>query len=165
MRLLVSDKNILLDWEAAGRLPTLFGWGATLVVPDVLFAQELTSRAERLTELGLQVLELDEWGVQRVAALAERYRGPSRIDLFALALAERQACVLLTGDKALRSAATSENVEVHGTLWLGERMVEAGVLDVEGLRVAFEAMCGRGRRLPQAEIDALLTRLSPPPRP
>ena len=65
MRLLVSDKNILLDWEAAGRLPTLFGWGATLVVPDVLFAQELTSRAERLTELGLQVLELDERGVQK----------------------------------------------------------------------------------------------------
>ena len=45
MRLLVSDKNILMDWEAAGRLPTLFGWGATLVVPDVLFVQELGSRA------------------------------------------------------------------------------------------------------------------------
>lgn len=165
MRLLVSDKNILMDWEAAGRLPTLFAWGATLVVPDVLFAQELGSRAALLTALGLQVLELDERGVDRVAMLAQRYRGPSRIDLFALALAERQACALLTGDKALRSAATSENVEVHGSVWLGERMVEAGVLDVEELREAFEVMCRRGRRLPQAEIHSLLTRLSPPPRP
>lgn len=165
MRLLVSDKNILMDWEAAGRLPTLFGWGATLVVPDVLFAQELTSRAARLTELGLQVLELDERGVHRVAMLAQRYRGPSRVDLFALALAELQACPLLTGDRALRSAATSENVEVHGSLWMAERMVEAGALDVEELREAFEAMRCGGRRLPQAEIDALLTRLSPPPRP
>lgn len=165
MRLLVSDKNILMDWEAAGRLQTLFGWGATLVVPDVLFAQELGSRAARLTQLGLQVLELDERGVQRVAALAQRHRGPSRIDLFALALAERQACPLLTGDKALRLAATREGVEVHGTLWLAEEMFKAGVVDVPALKAAFEEMLRRGRRLPVADVEALLTRLSPPPHP
>jgi hypothetical protein len=79
VRLLVSDKNILMDWEAAGRLPTLFGWGATLVVPDVLFVQELASRADRLTALGLQVLELDERGVRRVVELAQRHRGPSSL--------------------------------------------------------------------------------------
>ncbi len=165
MRLLVSDKNILMDWEAAGRLPTLFGWGATLVVPDVLFAQELTSRADRLTRLGLLVLELDERGVRRSQQLVPQYVRLSTNDISALVLAERQVCPLLTGDKALRAAATREGVVVHGTLWLAEEMFKAGVVDVPALKAAFEEMLRRGRRLPVADIEALLTRLSPPPHP
>jgi predicted nucleic acid-binding protein len=165
VRLLVSDKNILMDWEAAGRLPTLFGWGATLVVPDVLFAQELTSRADRLTRLGLLVLELDERGVRRSQQLVPQYVRLSTNDISALVLAERQVCPLLTGDKALRAAATREGVVVHGTLWLAEEMFKAGVVDVPALKAAFEEMLRRGRRLPVADIEALLTRLSPPPHP
>jgi hypothetical protein len=72
-----------------------------------------------------------------------------------LVLAERQVCPLLTGDKALRAAATREGVVVHGTLWLAEEMFKAGVLDVEGLKAAFEEMLRRGRRLPYTSTSTV----------
>ncbi len=39
-------------------------------------------------------------------------------------LAMQEGSLLLTGGKALRKAASQEGVEVHGTLWLLDAMVE-----------------------------------------
>ena len=74
-------------------------------------------------DLGLIVQSLPAEGVARVQALSQKYKRPSRNDLFALALAEQAQCPLLTGDAALRSAAETERVEVKGTIWLVTEMV------------------------------------------
>ncbi len=96
----------------------------------------------------------------RVLDLAKRYPQPSRLDHGALATAEQERCPLVTGDRNLRTAAESEGVEVHGTLWIAERLVEAGLLSVAELRNAYGRMKSAGRRLPWAEVERQLVRLA-----
>ena len=156
MLLLVSDTNILLDWEDGGRLDALFMLGATLAVPDLLLAAELADRADRLRALGLEVRPLRPEGLLRAADLARRHRKPSRIDLLALALAEQERCALLTGDRDLRVAAAAEGVAVHGTLWLAEQAVAVGAIAPADLQEVYRRMRAAGRRLPWKEIDAQL---------
>jgi predicted nucleic acid-binding protein len=160
--LLVSDTNILLDWEDGGRLDVLFALGATLVIPDVLLAEELADRAARLKEFGLQAQPLGPEGIVRAATLARTHRKPGRIDLLALALAEQEGCPLLTGDRDLRAAAEAEGVVVHGSLWLAEEAVAVGALAASELRSVYRRMREAGRRLPWKEVEAQLRRLGEP---
>ena len=76
-----------------------------------------------------------------------------------MAAAEQEACPLLTGDRNLRVAAEGEGIEVHGTLWVAERLVVAGVVSVDELRDAYAKMRASERRLPWAEVDRQLKRL------
>lgn len=83
--------------------------------------------------------------------LARRYPRPGRIDLISLVLAMGEKAMLLTGDEALRVAAFQEGVEVHGTLWLLDTMVELGAISrAEGHRSLelmrmLEVVCPRKR--------------------
>lgn len=156
MLLLISDTNILLDWEAVGHLDVVFQLGATLAVPDVLLVEELSDYADRLQGLGLQIRSLSPEAVARAASLVARHRKPGRNDILALALAEQEGCPLLTGDRDLRAAAEAERVTVHGTLWLAERAVVSGLVSPNAMRALFQQMRATGRRLPWQEIDRRL---------
>jgi hypothetical protein len=94
----------------------------------VIVAELERPDGETLAGRRLKVRELTGSQVSEVARLARRYIRPSRSDLFALVLARSQSAILLTGDRHLRSAAESEGVKVHGTLWLIDEMVAAGLL-------------------------------------
>lgn len=91
--------------------------------------------------------------------LAKLYRKPSRLDLAALALAEQEGCPLLSGDRHLREAAEAERVEVHGTLWLAERLVRAKLVSLSELTRGYARMKDAGRRLPWDAVDQQLARL------
>jgi predicted nucleic acid-binding protein len=65
----------------------------------------------------------------------------------------------LTGDAALRQAARDHGVEVHGTLWIVEQLVRAGILSAVRARTAFDAMREAGSRLPWPLVDELLASL------
>jgi hypothetical protein len=157
--LLISDTNILIDFEDGGLLESLFGLPESVGVPDLLFESELRDRHSHLVEHGLVLVELTAVTLTRVVELAGRYGKPSRLDLAALAAAEQEACPLLTGDQNLRSAAEAEGVEFHGTLWVAERLAAAGVVTVAELRAAYARMKANGRRLPWAEAERRLARL------
>lgn len=53
----------------------------------------------------------------------QKYSKTSVNDLLALILAKHENCQLLTEDKALRDIALQFNVEVHGTIWLVQKMI------------------------------------------
>lgn len=82
-------------------------------------------------EMGLALRELAGETMSYAMELIPRYTGASRNDCFALALAAQEGCTLLTGDKALRNAAESEQVMVRGTLWLVELMVRQELIGIE----------------------------------
>lgn len=156
MRLLISDANVLIDFEAGGVTAALFDLGAGLAVPDVLFEEELKASHAALIEHGLRVLALSSESVSHALQLALRHRRPRRNDLLALALAVQERCPLVTGDRALRSAAVAEGVEVHGTLWLMTEVRLRGVRSVGDLREAYGRMRAAGRRLPWDEVRTWL---------
>lgn len=157
--LLISDANILIDIELGGLVAPMFSLDHRFAVPDVIFYEELEEQHAHLLDMGLEVRELNEQMVTRVAALATEYTRPGRNDLFALVLAAEANCPLLTGDRDLKAAAESENIEVRGTLWLVTEMVKAGNITVAVARGAYQRMRGSGRRLPWDVAEQLLADL------
>jgi len=151
MQVLISDANILIDLEEGLLLDQIFALPFVFKIPDVLFVEELSEQHGHLLELGLQLGELREDFMQQVFQLTQTYSQPSRNDCFALALAKQESCPLVTGDRNLRRAAEAEQVDVYGTLWLVERLVEHGTINKTQAHVAYERMEQRGRRLPWAE--------------
>jgi predicted nucleic acid-binding protein len=157
--LLISDANILIDMEEGRVLQLMFRLQERFAVPNTLYEEELKANHSSLPTLGLQVLEVREEFVLEAQRLRTIYKRPSMNDLLALALAKQEACPLLTGDSHLRAAATQEQVQANGTLWLMERVWSEGLISNAALRHAYDLMLQCGRRLPVVEIEAQLTRL------
>lgn len=156
MLLLISDANILIDIEIGGLVAPMFSLDYQFAVPDILFYEELEEQHGHLLDMGLQAKDFDEAMVDRVSELAVQYPRPGRNDLFALVLAAKEECPLLTGDKDLKSAAAAENVEVRGTLWLVNEMVRTGKITVAVAQGAYQRMRAQGRRLPWEVAEAML---------
>jgi len=136
--------------EKALRLPQ------ELIAPDVVIEELHTPDGEDLVDLGLRVMELSGSQVLMVLDLAERYARPSRQDLFALVLSREIEAILLTGDGSLREAAEREGVQVHGTIWLLDQMVEHEIIDKQERAASLKLMVESGSRLPWEEIKARL---------
>ena len=163
VRVCVSDTSVLIDLNRGSLVGAVFGLPVEFVVPDLLYERELRENGgEDLRELGLRVEELDGPGVVR--ALGYRVREPSLslVDSFALALAVENCWTLLTGDRVLRSLASSESVDCHGLLWVLDQMVEAAVVDRRILYSGLKAIGDHPRcRLPRAEVNKRLERWRP----
>ncbi|WP_287033385.1 hypothetical protein [Methylophilus sp.] len=59
----------------------------------------------------------------------------------------------------MRRAAEAEEVDVYGTLWLVERLLEHSIINKTQAHVAYERMEQRGRRLPWAEAHQRIDNL------
>lgn len=159
MRLIVTDANIFIDMAAGELLESMFALDIEFAVPDILYLEELEENYSRLPGLGLQVLSMPGEAIGDAEVLRMRYPKPSQNDLFALALARSLGCSLLTGDGDLRMASESEEVEVHGTLWLVKRITEELNLDIESVERAYRLMQEDGSRLPWREVSKQLRQL------
>ncbi|ROZ74933.1 hypothetical protein [Ramlibacter sp. WS9] len=155
--LLVSDTSILIDLERGGLLATAFAAGMPMVVPDILYQREIAEyNGPYLRELGLQVVELTPAEVQLAQEVNQARPTLSLTDCFALSCATRAGHILVTGDRALRTEATSRQVEVVGLLWLLDRLAEVGV-DLPTLRAGLDQIANHPRcRVPSGEVRARL---------
>lgn len=148
MQLLISDANILIDLEEGELLNELFQLPYQFSGPDILFFEELEAQHAYLLERGLLLGELNAGSMLYALELTARVSGPSRNDCFALALAKQENCPLLSGDQALRRAAEQETVEVMGTIWLVEQLIQHQIITVPRARTAYVRMRANARRLP-----------------
>lgn len=161
----VTDANIWIDLDEGGLLGRVFDLGDDLSIPDLIFAELRTPDTSLLEELGLKIVGLSGFQLADVQAnLARRYPKPSVVDLTALVVARDQDLVLLTGDGALREAGEAEGVEVHGVLWLLDRMVGEGVLAPPEAARSLRLVMSAGARLPRKEVGKRLKAWSAPER-
>lgn len=159
MRLVVTDANIIIDLSAGDLLAEMFRLPEVeFCVPDILYLEELAENFGLLPGLGLRVIAQAPEAVDYVEACRLRFRRVSLNDLFALALARSLGCVLLSGDGALREVAQAEQIEIRGTLWLIDLLLEARLVTLERVTAAYEAMRRDGSRLPWDEVDTQLRR-------
>ena len=130
-----------------------------LLLPDVIAEDELpSSLVDSLLEAGVQIVSLSPEGMEYVSELSETYNQPSRADLFGLACAAENDCILVSGDKSLKSAAEMEGVDVHGTLWFLDKLVEGKCLSGREASDALERMIAGKPRLPQKEVTRRLSK-------
>jgi predicted nucleic acid-binding protein len=152
----VTDANVLIDLHWGQVLRLLAAMPDEFVVADVTVAETEEPTAEEIGKAGLRQESLPGDGVLAASDLLAEERRISAQDAFALVLAERTGRVLLTGEKRLRALAERRGVEVHGTLWLLERMIDAEVLALEQAADALDRMLARGRRLPAERARELM---------
>lgn len=159
MRIVVSDTSCLIDLRKAVLLEAFTRLPYEILIPDVLFESELVrfSQADRdiLTQNGVQIAELLDPGVERVIQVQAKNNALSVNDCFAYVLAEQHAgCILLTGDKALRTLAHAEGIETHGVLWILDEMLRCSLVPNN---ILIEVLCSFDQddtvRLPTKEIQ------------
>jgi predicted nucleic acid-binding protein len=156
----VVDANIWRDLQCGDLLTAMFRLPFDWLVPDVVF-DELRgllgpAGIQELNDHSVQTRALSSAEVRETVRLAAIYPEPERSDLFALVLARSLRVCLLTGDRRLREAAEQEGVEVHGTLWLLDQMVEQEIIAARDAAEALERMQSQGRRLPGHEVQRRL---------
>lgn len=161
MRVVVQDANILIDLQTGRVLDAFFclGWEAHTTDAVLDEVEEPLDEAVRKGQLRVASLSSDQ--IAAVALL--RLQQPRRIsfeDCSVLDLADRLQAQLLTGDSNLRICAEQRKIEVRGTLWLLDRMIEEGVLTPRAGTMALGRMMKAGRRLPAAACEERLKRWS-----
>lgn len=163
--LIISDSNIFIDMEVGGLTRQMFQLPEAIGTPNNLYDEELASQHPELPALGLKIMNVEEEYMILADQWQDSYPGPSFNDLSAMALVKQELskdeerCTLLTGDQGLRSAAESETIEVHGTLWLMERLFNEGIIDFKLADLAYAKMKKENRRLPWDEAKKQLARL------
>lgn len=159
MFILVSDTSVLVDLERGSLLTTAFGCGLNLVVPDLLYMDELEAfNGPYLRSLGLGVLSLGPDELQLVQEVRNQRPMLSLSDSFALVLAIRDQHALLTGDRHLRREGSARGVQVYGLLWLMDQMETCGV-DSSLLYQGLSSICNDVRcRLPKEDVAHRLKR-------
>lgn len=160
MPFLVSDTSVIIDLDRGDLLDPAFALEDSLVVPDLLFERELDQEfGDRLRALGIVIESLAGSEVRHAAQLGRAERRLSVADTFAFALAHGRQWTLLTGDGVLRAIAQAEGVEVHGVLWIIDRIETAGLCDAPTLHACLTKTAAHPRcRLPRREVDMRLKR-------
>ncbi len=156
MKLFISDASVLIDIEQSELTSAMFSLPFHFAVPNILFSEELSERHNHLLQFGLESREMSGDLILEAYNLRQHYPRLSVNDLLALTLAKYESCQLLTGDKALREVTKILNVEVHGTIWLVEQMIQHKNISFDVAQVAFHRMKEFGRRLPWDEVKRVL---------
>jgi len=76
MAWLISDANIIIDFEVGEVLDLIFQLPEDFAVPDILYVEELSVRHSNLPALGLSILQIREEYILEAARLSGIYKHP-----------------------------------------------------------------------------------------
>ena len=134
------------------------------LIPNTLFEEELlkftAGQKKALIRGGLKVVDLPGERVLRAQAIVREVPELSIHDGFAFALAESYPdCILLSGEKALRTLATERAMEVHGVLWVLDELHANHLTHTATILRVLRAFLGDVTvRLPRREVAAYIKR-------
>ena len=170
MRIAVKDANVFIDLESMGILDLWFQLGhQTITSSFVIIELEDGGHANALASIHAgQVMEAvissEEMPAFEALMIKCGPLGLSAADVSVLFLPIREKAMLLSGDKPLRKQAKLRLVEVHGTLWIMDQLVHAGLLAKRVAAQRLETLLsrtGRERRyLPIAECHSRISKWS-----
>lgn len=163
-KIVVSDTNIFIDLINVDLLDGFFNlpWEihTTDMVIDEIIRSEQHEAIEQFRQNGsLNIKSFDgEELLQIVKMKTERQTSNASIqDCSVWKLAKDLECALLTGDNKLRKVVQNDNIEVHGILYLFDKMLEHEIMDNETAIDKLKSLYSINSRLPKEEIDKRIT--------
>lgn len=143
MRIVINDSSCLIDLRKGGLLESALALPYRFLVTYVVRHSELLdigpAEWSRLEALGLTVIDPPGAQVAQAQAKMLLHRRLSFEDCLNLVAArEENMAILLTGDRALRTIAENEGIEVHGVLWIVTQLEIERVAAMADLRAALE---------------------------
>ena len=164
MRIVVSDSSCLIDLRKAALLESFLKLPYEFLIPNTLFDDELlkftAAQKKALIRGGLKVVDVPGDGVLRAQAIVQSAPRLSVHDGFAFVLAESHpGSILLSGDEALRTLATTHNVEVHGVLWVIDELLRCRLAAASTLTAVLRDFSTDPTiRLPRRELAVYIKR-------
>ena len=161
MTLIITDTNILFDVISIGALPEFFGLDYKICTTVFVIQEIKQSDQKEAIEVFVQAKELtviefdsDEIGEIEEFKTSKNFKGIT--DKSVLWKSVKLNCPLLTGDRKLRSEAENQGVEVHGTIWVIEKLVEKNLINLARGVHLLESLKQVNASLPSDEIDKLI---------
>lgn len=165
MKLIITDTNVFFDLISMGALPEFFALDFDIctvdfVINEILLSDQKTQvesfiRAKQLTVFKISADEIEEiikFKTNRV------FKGIT--DKTVLWKSHTLQCPILTGDNKLRNEAKDLKIEVHGILWVINKLVENGIItNTKGVEL-LESLRLINYSLPGEEINKIIKRLS-----
>ena len=161
-QIVISDTNIFIDLFDANLIDAFFALPfeihTTTYILDELLKMEQREATERYIANGhLHITSLEGEDFMNLLML---YNGAgsnlSVNDCSVWLLASMKNGALLTGDSNLRRKATRNGIEVHGILYVFDKLVEHAVIAPATAYTALESLRQHNNRLPKAEIERRL---------
>ena len=159
--IVVSDTNVFIDLISVGLQEQFFLLPMEVHTTDmVVFEVRREGQSKIMTDLidkgCLKVKAYTQEKMLPFFQAEHRRYNLSPADYSVLTYSKNNGYILLTGDKKLRKVALSENVEVHGSIYVIAQMVEHHIIsELKGVK-KLEMLRSNNQRLPKAQLDVLI---------
>jgi len=156
----ISDTNIFIDLIETGLLDTFFSLPWEFHTTDMII-HELKESAQRKKVIAYQrkkvlhVKTFDEKELSNLIVFHAQMRNKTNVsiqDCSVWLYAHDNGYMLLTGDSKLKNAAMKSGVDVHGILFVIDKLVEHQLLTRERATQKLKVLILLNPRLPQADI-------------
>ncbi len=163
-KIVVSDTNIFIDLISVNLLDGFFSLPWEVHTTDMIMKELKDSAQKAVVEVFCQrgCLKVSSFEGSELIELARmrnqalKSSNASIQDCSVWKLAKNLGCSLLTGDNRLRKVVQKDDVEVHGILYLFDKMLEHQVINHEMATVRLQSLANINTRLPKDEIDKRL---------
>ena len=160
-KIVVNDTNIFIDLYKIGLLEEMFSlpWEihtTRLVLVEIIREGQQESVNLYVYDGRLHIPELSEEEMLSIAKMKLQYSGTTNVSITDCSVwyyALKNNYTLLTGDRKLRNISALDNIEVHGILYIFDKMVEQKVLTPAIAADKLELLYSINHRLPKSEID------------
>jgi predicted nucleic acid-binding protein len=161
MKLIITDTNIFFDIISIGALPEFFSLDYEICTTEFVIEEIIESDQKEAIEVFIRAKEIyvigfssEEIGEIQSFSTSKTFKGIT--DKSVLWKSYQLKCPLLTGDKKLRKEAEANGIDVYGTIWIIDTLVENGLIDrFKGIEL-LERLKSVNSSLPFDEIDKLI---------
>ena len=164
-KIVVNDTNVFIDLFNIGLLEEFFSLPWEVHTTDfVMLELEREGQKETVAKYQadkrLHIPAFDPKEVAEIAAMYQEYSNRTNLSLTDCSVwyyAKVNNCVLLTGDKKLRTMAIYDDVEVHGVIHVLDSLVECSKINFHTAIDKIKLLYETNPRLPKEEKEKRLT--------
>lgn len=132
MKIIVNDANILIDLVELKILPYFFKlefeFRTSQFILDELFEEQQEALIPYVETGKLTLDDFSEIDLAVIASIQASKPKLSEQDCSAFYQAKRESATLITSDNLLRKFAKNQNIEVHGHLWVFDKLYNQQVI-------------------------------------
>ncbi len=161
MKVALTDVSVLFDLFNVGVLPEFFGLDIEIFTTDFIYNEILQSDEKDEFELfvrggQLRIIAVEETEHETISNMELTYSNRSFADKTALYKAIQMRCILLTCDDKLKKEAVKRDLEVYGSIWVIDQLVENDKIDTKRAIEVIESLKKTNAWLPVDELDRRL---------
>jgi predicted nucleic acid-binding protein len=161
MKVAITDVSVLFDLFNVRILPEFFGLDIEIYTTDFIYNEILQSDEKNEFELfvrsgQLKIIVVEDDEQENILNMKLTYANRSIADKTALYKAKQLECILLTCDDKLKKEAIKQKLEVHGSIWIIDQLVENDKIDTKRTIEVIESLKTTNAWLPVDELDRRL---------